>query len=252
MKYTSLHKIITGYLLQRRYPIHFYVEFLVYANRGFQELHFDSLKNVRTKKLPLNSYGAATLPCDYMDWSKIGVPNGQFIKPLANRPGLSRLNSFDDTGEKVAYPSEDDPAFRSPFGLYVGLGYSVRYNDKLENTGRLYGSRGNQSQTFGVFVERNEIQVNIDVNATEMVLEYISDGQEIDNATMVHPYAIHTIEAWINWKHKENNRSYSEGERMRAQRQFELQHRILRARLNPISVADIKAIINRNNHAAIK
>lgn len=247
MKYTTLHKVITGYLLQRRYPIHFYVEFLIYAQRCFQEIHYDTLGNVRTKKLPINEYGAVTLPCDFMDWCKIGVPNGQFVKPLANRPGLSRLNNFDSNGTKIAYP-EVNNVFN---GIYGGWN-TVRYNDQLESVGRNYGSRGNQLNTFKVLLDRNEIQVNIDIQANEIVLEYISDGQESDNATKITPYAISTLEAYINWKMKENGRSYSEYERTRAQRQFDQQHRILRARMNPLSIADIKSIINKHSHGGIK
>jgi len=251
MRYTSLHKVITGYLLQKRYPIHFYVEFLIYANRCLQELHFDTLGNVRVKKLPINEYGAVALPCDFMDWCKISVPIGEYTKPLANRPGLSRLNAFDSNGDKVAYSSVDTEV--GTFNALFSNGWNtVRWNDKLESTGRGYGSRGDQTNTFKVLLERNEIQVNSDIKATEIILEYISDGQESDNATRITPYAIATIEAYINWKYKENARSYSETERSRAQREFDHQYRILRARKNSLTIADIKAIINRNSHGGLK
>lgn len=252
MRYTSLHKVVTGYLLQKRYPIHFYVEFLVYAARGLNELHFDTLGLVRTVKLPINDYNAITLPCDFMDWTKIGIPNGQFIKPLANRSSMTRLNNYDEQGDKIAYNSDDETIFGTLFSLHGGLGYSVRYNDKLESTGRVYGSRGNQTNTFKYLRERNEITVDSDIAATEVVLEYISDGQEADNATQITPYAIATLEAYMNWKHKENGRTYNEGERMRAQRQFDHQHSLLRARMNPLTIDDIKAILNKHSHAGLK
>jgi len=249
MTYTSLHKIITGYLAQRRYPIHFYVEFLLYANRCIEEIHFDTMGNVRVKKLPVNDYGAITLPCDFMDWTKVGAINGQYVKPMFQREGLTRLNNYDGNGDKVAYDSSDETIFTGLFGLF---GNYVRYNEKLENTGRLYGSRGSQLESFKFIRERNEIQVNIDQDITEVVLEYISDGQESDNATQVNPYAKSTIEAYINWKHKENGRSYGEGERIRAQRQFDQQYRILRGRMANWTISGIKAAVNKNIHGSIK
>ena len=108
MKYTSIDKIVRGFLLQRRWPVHFYVECIAYAQRCFAELHFDTLKNVRTVPLSLNSYGAAQLPCDYLDYCKIGVMAGNMIRPIYQRQGINRLNNIDQaTGQKVPYPSDD-------------------------------------------------------------------------------------------------------------------------------------------------
>ena len=251
MKYTSLHKVITGYLLQRRYPIHFYVEFLIYANRCFSELSHDTLGNVRTKLLPINEYGAVTLPCDFMDYCDVSVPNGQFKQSLSSRKGFTRLNNFDDNGDKIPYNGEDTTNAFYQGSMATGFN-TVKFNDKMEQTGRNYGSRGNQNNTFILLRERNEIQVNIDINATQIILEYISDGQESDNATKITPYATATIEAFIEWKHKEFGRSYGEGERVRAQHKFDQQHRILRSRMNPLTNADIKAALNRNSFSSPK
>jgi len=328
MKYSSLNKIVKGYLLQRGYPIHFYIDFLVYAQRAFEELSFDTIGNVQTKKLPINSYNAATLPDDYMDWIKVGVANGQFVRPLINRPGISRMNNFDSTG-KIAFLSTIVGGSAYTNGTYSGValtggtgtgatanftvsggkvtlvtlvlsgvnytdgdilsaaaadiggtgtgftvvsstkipfgdpgaeyisswpwyGYTVQWNDRLEYTGRNYGARLDRSDTFSVIPERNEIQLHNSIDATAIILEYVSDGSLIDNATQITPYAKSALEAYINWKIKENGRSYGEGERLRAQRQFDQQNRILRARMNPLTVQDIRATIYRNTSGAPK
>lgn len=328
MKYSSLDKIVKGYLLQKGYPIHFYIDFLVYAQRAFEELHFDTIGNVQTKKITINSYNAATLPDDYLDWIKVGVANGQFVRPLVNRPGMNRINNFDSTGA-IAFLSTIVPGTLYTNGTYNGVpltggtgtgatgtitisggavtlvtlvsagkgytdgdilsaaaaniggtgsgftvvsstkipfgdpgaeyisswpwyGYTVQWNDRLEYTGRNYGARLDRSDTYKILPERNEIQLHNSIDATSIILEYISDGSLIDNATQVNPYAKATIEAYINWKWKENNRSYGEGERMRAQRQFDHQNRILRARMNPLTIQDIKASIYMNTSAAPK
>ena len=242
MKYTSLHKIITGYLLQRKYPIHFYVDFLIYAQRGFEELNYDTLGNVRTVKLEINDYDAVTLPEDFLDLCKIGVVNGQFVKPLVSRNGINRLNNFDTDGTtKIPYPETS---------LFNSFYTDVNFNDNGEFTGRLYGLKADRSDSYKILKERNEIQLHQSINATHVILEYISDGSEVDNATQINPYAKATIEAFINWKWKENNRSYSEYERARAQRQFDHQHKILRARLNTLTLSDIKNIIYQNTSGA--
>jgi|SRR5690348_2600986 len=327
MKYTTLDKVIKGYLLQKRYPIHFYIDFLIYAQRCFEEISFDSIGNVRTKKLPINSYYAATLPDDYMDWIKVSVENGQFVKPLINRPGMNRLNNYSGgnivefgtivpgadytdgvysgvaliggtgsgatayitiSGNKVAtatlvsqgqgYTDGDIltasasdlggtgtgfsavaslkvpfPAVGANFiSSWPWYGFTVQWNDRLEYTGKNYGARVDRTDTFSIIPERNEIQLHNDIKAKYIIIEYISDGSEIDNATQITPYAKSTFEAYMNWKHKENGRSYGEGERMRAQRELDHQHRILRARVNPLTIEDFKAAIYRNTSGAPK
>jgi hypothetical protein len=212
---------------------------------------------------------------------KIGVENGQFVKPLVQRNGMNNLNNyepilgsdiftppFDDTFEsagKSIFDQTFDSTFQTenkimfPENMYGSMwpqsfwrGYTVRWNDHLEFTGRYFGARVDRSDSFKVIPERNEIQLHNNIQANDIVLEYISDGSAIDNATQINPYAKATLEAYINWKYKENNRSYSEGERDRAQRQFDHQHRILRGRMNDMTMSDLRAIIYRNTSGAPK
>jgi hypothetical protein len=258
VQYTSLDTIITGLLLQRRYPIHFYAEFLIHAYRIYEEEHFDTLKNVRTAVLQINSYYAAELPCDFMDWVRIGYQNGPFVKPMVQRPGFNRRNNFDTTtGDKIPYPEPAVDEFANTFigSSIFGWNNFVTYNDKMENTGRLYGSGKNRFDTFSVIAGptgKNQIQFDNNVGATCIVMDYISDGTEIDNATMINPYAKAAIEAGIIWKMKANTRTYSQGEVMQAQREFDHQTTILRGRMNDLTMDDLRAIIQRRTQGSLK
>ena len=241
MKFTTLHTIITGLLAQRKYPIHFYADFLIYAQRGLEELHFDTLKNVQAVKIPVNDFGEAPLPDNYLDIVSLGVVNGQFVRPLISRPGINSLANFDASTPplQVTYPDAEYYAWGS-------LGYTIRYNNFQEFTGGVYGYRPDRTDTFKVIKDRNVIQVHQYLCATDVILEFISDGSEISNATQVDPYAKSTIEAFIVWKYKENNRSYSQYDCARAQKEFDHQHGILRARKNDLTIADIKYIRQKN------
>jgi hypothetical protein len=319
MMYTTLDKVVKGYLLQRKFPIHWYIDFLMYCQRGLEEISMDSIGNIRTVKLTLNSYGSVAVPTDYMDWVKIGVPVGQYVRPLNSRGGMNPLNNYtndrfiNSLGPIVPGSGYHNATFTNvPLTGGTGTGatanitvsgtavtavtmvnkgsaYSIgdvlsTLADNLGGTGSgfsvtvlaidssekipfaddffssvcsdywwngpygfgYYGSRFSGSDSFEVVPERNEIQFNNNVNSNDIILEYISDGSSSDNATQITPYAKATLEAYINWKYKENNRSYGEGERQRAQRQFEHQHTILRARVDPITMSDIKRAIYRN------
>lgn len=324
MKYTTLDKVVKGVLLQKKFPIHFYIDFLVYAQRAFEEISWDTIGNIRALKLSINSYGAITLPSDFVDIIKIGLSYGQFVRPMHHREAINRLNEFQydrvvatlgaivpgagytngtytnvsltgglGTGAKAtvtvaggvitvvtitnggsAYAAGDIlSALNSSIGG-TGTGFSVPVAT-IASTGKIlypstfnsgfsnywynygyassnYGGNVDYGDSYKIITERNEIQLHNNVPGNDVVLEYLSDGSEVDNATQINVYAKATIEAFINWKWKENNRSYGEGERQRAQRQYEHQHKILRARMNPLTTADIKRSIYRNTIAAPK
>lgn len=242
MANVTLDSIVTGILLKKRYPIHFYVEFLTYAASGMRELSFDSLKNIRAKKIPINTYGAIPCPCDYMDWIKVGIPNGQYIRPLSSRPGLNRLNNFDTTGTKIPYTEDNFFSGFIPFGVVASNSF----------IGGFYGNRGDGSGTFLYVKERNEIQINVSVDTTEVILEYISDGTESDNATKINPYAIAAIEAYCDWQETKNKRGAGDYAVAQAQRNFDYQHGKLRGRINGLTAAEVKYIWNRNTHGSLK
>lgn len=245
MKFVTLDGIVRGYLLKKRYPMHYYIECLVQSAECLSELHFDSLRNIRIQELVIGEYGAATLPCDYMDYTKVGIPNGQFVKPLTQSEGLTRLNNYDDNGDKILFPDQQ-------VNSNYGFGNFVWYNDKMETTGRFYGGLSNDTNVFKILKERNEIEVHNGLNSNTIVLEYISDGSEVDNATQINPYVKMTIEAYIEWKYIQNSRSHGIGEEQWAMKKFEHERKIARGRLNDITMSDIKNAIRRNTHASIK
>lgn len=254
MKVTNLDTIVKGLLIGRGYPIHFYLQFLYYGSRIFEEIHFDSLQSVKTVKIDINDYGAIPLPCDFMDWVKVGISNGQFIRPLSSREGLTNLNNFDSTtGKKIPYGQQIDGFDIATFDTAFFAGAQTYYNDNGEFIGRMFGvGSGDNAYTFKFLPERNEIQLHEQVPATSIVLQYMTDGSCIDNATMITPYAKGTIETGIIWQYKENSRAYGSGERREARLQHEHQHLILRARKNELTKDKIFAIVRRHTHGAIK
>lgn len=246
MKYITLDSIVRSYLLKKRYPIHFYVEGLVQAAECLSELQWDCLAVIRTVKLTIGDYGAATLPCDYKDWCKIGMPNGAYTKPMVQSSGITRLNNFDSiTGDKVLWPDAE---------VNAGYGFSnfVWFNDKLETTGRFYGGFTSKTDVFKVLPERNEIQVDNHFCGNDIILEYISDGSEADSATQIDPYAKMAIEAFIEWQHVETHRSYGQGDKIWARKKYDYEVGILRGRLNPLTISDIKNAVRMNTHGSIK
>jgi hypothetical protein len=249
MRFATLDGIVRSALMQKGFSLHWYLQALKSASDCLRELTFDSLKNVNTVVIPVSSTGTIDLPCDFVDMIKVGVKTGQYIKPLVKKDSINRLQNKDSSGTPIVYP---DPT--SVDLTYVPfLLESDYYNDNYEALGRFFGFRADWlTDGYKVLRERGQIQLEQGIADTEIYLEYISDGQCSDNATMIHPYAQKTIEAYIFWQFKEHSRAYGAGERQLAQREFDAQRRILRARLNGLTKDDYIRIVRSGYSATIK
>jgi len=261
MTTASLDYIVKNYLLKRGYPLHWYMQSMVYAADCLRELTFDDLRVINTKILPVDqTINAAELPEDYQDYVTVGVMIGQRIKPLVPTSTLNPLTSLDVNQN---YAEQDWQDTTTPPGsnenqLYYGAlpyaqWFTVHYNDYGENIGRFFGlGAGYQEDTFQVFKERNQIQLDQKFSVENIVLQYISDGQSADAASQIDPYAIRTIQAYIDYQMKAHNRTYGVGERQVSENNYVKERKILRARKSDWSIEKIKRIVQKNTMGAPK
>lgn len=254
MQYSKLDYIVKGFLLNRGYTLHWYVQFLKYASDCLRELSMDDLKIVNNAVLTLNSYSAATIPADCLDWIAVGVRNGQYVKPLTQVSGFNRNYNYDANGNPQSYPSiiegaSDLAYFGVPYLTY----YVNSYNSRGENIGGLYGFRTDGAPfIYEVIKERNEIQFDPSLGFDKVVLTYISDGRTSSAASMIDKYAEKTIEDWIDWQHAEHNRTIPSGEKERKFNKYVGSRTVLRAREDNLSVDDIMTIWRNNYTATVK
>ena len=256
MTTVTLDSIVKNVINQRRYSLHWYMEFLIYAADCLREITFDSLQVINTKLIPVNQFNEAFLPNDYQDYVFVGGQRGQKIYPLVETNGLSQLNSYDSNFNQQTY-ADADKSQQSEVQIYNGLfpfttWYTIHYNSYGENTGRYFGSGGIYVDTYTIVKAQNKIQLNESVVLDSVYLQYISNGQNSDAATTIDGYAQKTIEAYIMWQFKENNRTYTMGERQVAEAYFNQQHKILRARKSDLTPQVLKRFIQKNSFAANK
>jgi hypothetical protein len=232
--------------------MHYYIQALKSASDCLRELTFDSLQNVNTVPLPISASGAADLPCDYVDFVKVGVPYSQYVRPLVQKDSINRLQNKDSSGTPIPYSNAIDITYGDTVSVPPFF-ESDYINDNGEPLGRLFGFNAGWIQDgFKILRERGQIQVDQQLCATSIYLEYISDGQCSDNATKVHPYAQKTIEAYILWQFKKHSSAYGLQERKIAKDEFSDERRLLRARMNGLTAQDIKRIVRKSYSATIK
>ena len=235
----TLDNIVKQVLAEREYPIHFYLQFLTYGVSALRELNFDTLQSVKSVRLPVNSYKAATLPCDFVDYIRVGNELGQYIDPFGEKESFNRLNKFDAQGNKIPYSDVESQNNYFPAN-YDGLYMSTYANSYGELLGGIYNARPTFRNSFLIVKERNEIQLDVAFDGTSITMDYITDGLSVDASNAIHPYATEAIKAYIVWKMKENGRHYNMGERQVAKDEYYNQLRILRARMNEMDTISIE------------
>lgn len=236
----TLDQLVRSALADKQYPIHWYLQFLTYGVDALRELNYDSLQNVKSVRLPVNSYKAAFLPNDFVDYVRVGNEIGQYINTWGEKQNsYNRLNKFDAQGNKTAYGDIEAQNGILP-NNWEGFWYTNYVNDKGEHLGRIFNNFNGFRDSFVILRERNEIQLDTSYTGTEIVMDYISDGMSLSASNAIHPYAVAAIKAYIFMKLKEHGRQYSLSERQVAKDEFYNQLRILRGRLNQIDVIDIR------------
>lgn len=253
MTFTSLDTITRSVLLQKGLSLHWYVQFLKYAADAVRELSFDSMRAISTVTLTIDQRTfAANLPCDYIDWIKIGVPQGQFVQPLVQRLTINRLTNFTAQGQPTTYG--DAQTVNMDFPFWPGYWMFQNIDDLGENVGRLYGyNTAFTNNTFKVIPERGQIQFAETLANTVCVLEYISSAGALSNTTKIDPLCQAVVEAYIDWKYKLHaGRRFSEGEALAAMNLYKIELRRFRARKSDITPWDIRQAVYRTYMQAPK
>jgi len=249
MIFSNLDSIVRRYLLEKGLPIHWYAECLFHASTCLRELTFDTLQITNTVRLPRNDYYAVDLPEDFVDDVMVGVPAGQFIQPIPKNDGLTPLRLTDTDGNYTTYENNTSDILTLDGLSIPALAWYWNFNEYGESTGRYFGMGGGANpNTYKVIRERRQIQLPENFIGNSIILVYLSDGQSVDAATQVSALAFWAIQSWIAWKSTPNaqNNFAPEGQ------YFINEKRKLRARLNDLTINDVKDLIRRQYRATIK
>lgn len=252
MQLYTLDNIVRSALADKEYPMHWYLQFLTYGVDSLRQLNMDVMQNVKSVRLPVNSYYAATLPNDYVDYVRVGNELGEYINPFGEkRDSFNRLNKFDSQGNKISYADIEAVNSLMP-NNWEGFWYTNYINDKGEHLGRIYNNQPSFRNAFVIIRERSEIQLDVSYTGTTITMDYISDGLSTDASNNVHPYAVDAIKAYIFWKQKEHGRQYNRADKKDAEDEYYNQLRVLKARMNGIDIIDIRRSLSRAYGPVIK
>ncbi len=225
-QYVSLADIVNNFMLMyvgndklvnnvERYTV------LFHAKRAIQELNYDALRNIKVLELHLDDSLKMVLPPDYVNYVRISLlREGVLLQLTENRTILSATaylqdNNyniiFDINGEVVTGTSKVD-MMRLDKQLYTGPGpyngyYGWNYNGDWYfgyNMGGRYGlatDEANRNPKFTINKAAGVIDFSTGVEDGYIVLEYISDGMENgdDSLITINKLAEEYIYNYLKW-----------------------------------------------------
>jgi hypothetical protein len=221
------------------YPIHYYLPVLHHAQQCLDELsqHHNFGGNLKeTKATPL-SYGRVAIPSETIEvFGVFGVVGGE-RKLFALNQNLTLFQKLDGV-TPVRWLEEDDtlPEHNST-GSSALLEQTAPYEIPT-----VYYPSDEVVYEYNIDYTNSQIVFGPRVEVTEVYLWYLSNGVSGTAANLVHPYAVETIHAYIDWKLSESERR-AQSETMRKESSYFNQKRLLKGKMNPLSLSQLYHIL---------
>lgn len=207
-QYVSLIDIVNNFMLmyagnhslvnnEERYKV------LFHAKRAIQELNYDAFKEVKVLELTVGANLRFVLPPDYVNWVRISMYKDGWLRPLTENIQVLSSNAYlQDNNADILFDQDGNvlmPEYSElDFSRIRGTEKSIYLNprsqfDGLEGWnyngiwyfsyrfGQRYGlntETANFNPTFNIDKKAGVINFSSDMREESCILEYISDGME--------------------------------------------------------------------------
>lgn len=199
LMYTGNHSLVNN---EERYKI------LFYAKRAIQELNYDAFKEIKALELTVYDNLTFVLPSDYVNWVRLSLYKDGWLRPLNENiqvnSAVSYLQSntgtlsFNVDGTVVTDASTLDTERKSGQQNSIYLNQNNAQDNASENSeanwysdysiGARYGlntETANANPTYRIDKKAGVINFDSTMLNENCVLEYISDGMEGGNDSLV-------------------------------------------------------------------
>jgi len=217
----------------------YFNKFLSWALFDIVDLKMDAANDVITVKLPISDVNTVTLPGNYVDWVKIGIPSGQYIKTLAVNEDLS---SQERTVGNPEFSADFPPGWLPNGTDITAYGYEfANYGGRsLLSMGGGLPSRGH-FKVVGRPGNNYELLLDAGIPSEEIYIEYIGLGIDPCGETVLSPYLGQWLRADLHHayeKFKPESRR-SEAAIQRTGRELWHQEQKVRGRTNKLTPDDV-------------
>ena len=238
MVLTSLDKIVRRTLQKSRVPLHYYIQYLTFANDILRELQFSMLPAAKTVKLTLDANNEADLPVDYVE--EIGLYRAVGDKLVQMQHG-DDISSFDGA------PFPEEAEVYVPYSIDFSWVQNIE-QDSAYNT-KLFGHTPTTTNKYRIVRDLAKVRVDNNSDLTEVYLKYITLPEKVTNQTLVHPMAETAISTGLMWLRAFY---WKENDVMMKRQEFYNERRKLKAALNPLNATDLINAMRRTHNQAVK
>ena len=201
LMHTGNHSLINN---EERYKVIFY------AKRAIQELNYDAFKEIKVLELSVADSLRYILPSDYVNWVRISLYKDGWLRPLTENIQVISSNAylqdqqgnilFDQDGNvlKPQYSDIDfDRLMKTKKSIYLNQGNQFHGYEGWYFEGRWYFDYGintafglntetaNFNPTFNIDKKAGVINFDSSMAGELCILEYISDGMEGGNDSVI-------------------------------------------------------------------
>jgi len=236
-----------------------------HAQRGIQELTFDTLPSIKTQEIEVSPQLYMVLPQDYVNYVKFtwtdssGIERVIYpaIKTSDPKPIVQDSNyeyTYDNNGEIIyANESETLKKFAASSGRPT---LEENYNNwdimSVQNYGRRYGSNPENMQNNGTFyIDRVKglVHFSSDIVGKIITIKYISDGLATDGEMVVHKFAEEALYKYIAHAVLSTRINTPEYIVNRFKKEFAAARRNAKIRLSNIKIEEITQVMrNKSKH----
>lgn len=208
------------------------------------EFNLDITGTIQTLVLDVNPNKTVNLPCNYIQYLKIGVLNhrGEVVTFKRNDQ-LSTINLLGSDNRMSEAPMSPSYSDLIGYNLYNNYYYNYFFNGVSY---KLFGADSGTSTIaeYKVDEEQGLIFLSPDCSYGQIVLEYLSDGYDDDYCDfMVDIKASEALIAYLRWKNSvDMKKKYSSNDIRGFKLEFYREKRLAKMRINPF-------ILNEAQHA---
>ena len=208
--FNSVSNITSEWLADNDLSEKWFQKMLSFALKGLRHVALHSWQEPYSVWLTVDDRYTATLPENYVKWTKVGLKVGQYIKVLAVNAEMHQLQR--STNEDVV---SSLPLYQIPNGIDFGnyTGYNFVNINGIGTTlpGLGSGFSGMPSKGHFNVVQRGdttwEIIFDYDVRiGSDIIVEYISDGFNPNGESIVNAMLANYIHAVLDFKYEEKFR----------------------------------------------
>lgn len=183
---TKIDSIVRETILERGLTPHSYIKLLSFGLGCLKELELDIIGKVKSTTLAIDEFRRAKLPCNYVDWVRVGKESGGYILNMGETSTFNRKLKLEG-GQYVPRDEEYNTLM-----WYQTQDYWWPWFDGFKPAG---GTRMDEFMVMDGFIQFSGAYTDGDT----VDFDYIS-FDKADASSSVEKYAESTIKAWMEYK----------------------------------------------------